>query len=99
MVRSEARITTDRSSRYLQQLCKHFVQKAPVAHTRQQGHITFSFGSCRLEARADALVVAVEADDQAGLAKLEELLGRHLERFAVHHPPEICWRGLEDLKF
>jgi hypothetical protein len=99
MVRSEARNTTDRSSRYLQQQCKHFVRTAPVAQMRQQGHITFSIGSCRLEARDDMLVMAVEADDRAGLAKLEEELARHLERLAFRDPPEICWKGLEGLKF
>ncbi len=99
MARSEARITTDRSSRYLQQLCKHFAHKVPVVHTEERGQITFAAGSCKLEAQDGLLILVIESEDEATVAKLEGVMARHLDRFAFRDRPTISWASLEGLKF
>jgi hypothetical protein len=99
MVRSERRITTEWSSRRLHQICTHFARETAAVHTPFRGHIVFPFGSCRLEARGDLLVMTVEADEASVLTRLEDVLARQLERFALGHPPETFWTGLEGLKF
>ena len=41
MTRSTTRIETEYASRYLQQLCKHFAHKIPVAFSKTDGRIAF----------------------------------------------------------
>lgn len=90
---SEARVATTRPGRYLAQLCKHFQHKLPVTFTDDRGHIAFPAGSCDLAAEpaAGVLVMRVAAGDGAALAKLEDVVARHLVRFAFREPPEIHW--------
>jgi hypothetical protein len=88
---SEARITTERASIYLQQLCKHFAHRLPVEFTPERGQITFSSGTCRLAANSDVLTLEAESADAAQLAQLQDVVARHLLRFAFRDPPTITW--------
>ena len=88
---SEARVTTDVAPRYLTQLCKHFQHKLPVTLADDHGTIAFSGGTCALQATDGILVMQVTADDEAALATLEDVVARHLVRFAFRDPPEIRW--------
>jgi hypothetical protein len=90
---SEARVPTAVPRRYLAQLCKHFQHKLPVALGEDQGRIEFPAGSCELDAGAQAgtLVLRVTAGDEAALARLEEVVARHLERFAFREVLEVRW--------
>lgn len=99
MPRTEARILTDRSVQYMRQLCTHFAPKAPTIQTRRHGQITFSSGTCRLEATDSALAMVIEADDAQTVARLESLLARRLEWFAFLDRPTVMGAGLEPLKF
>ncbi|NVO14867.1 MAG: DUF2218 domain-containing protein [Rhodoplanes sp.] len=92
MTRSTARLATDRASTYLQQLCKHFAHKLPVEVTPEAGRITFTIGVCRLAASDGLLTLRVEAEDAARLAELQDVVARHLLRFAFRDPPAIEWR-------
>lgn len=90
---SEARVATAVPRRYLAQLCKHFGHKLPVTFDEGHGRIEFPAGPCELAAAADSgsLLMRVSADDEAALAKLEEVVARYLERFAFREKPEIRW--------
>ncbi len=46
MPNSSTTASSDRASRYLQQLCKHFAHKVPVEFTTETGQIIFSFNTC-----------------------------------------------------
>ena len=91
MKHSEAQITTERASIYLQQLCKHFAHRLPVEFTPERGQITFSAGTCRLSADAGVLTLHAEAADDTQLAQLQDVIARHLLRFAFRDPPTITW--------
>jgi len=91
MKQSEARIKSERASIYLQQLCKHFAHRLPVEFTPEQGQITFSVGTCRLAASGDELTLSAEAADDAQLSQLQDVVARHLLRFAFRDPPTITW--------
>lgn len=93
MLSSEARVPTEVPQRYLAQLCKHFQHKLPVTSDERHGRIEFPMGSCELDAAASAgtLLMRVLASDEAALAKLEDVVARHLERFAFREKPEIRW--------
>jgi len=91
MVRSEARVATPRSARYLGQLCKHFAHRIPASFSGTQGRVEFPAGTCEMEAAGDLLILRAIAADQASLSQVEEVVARHLERFAFRDQPEISW--------
>ncbi len=88
---SEARVAMETPARYLSQLCKHFQHRRPVILGDTAGEIAFEGGTCRLEATADTLLMRLDAADAETGARLEEVVARHLLRFAFRHPPEVRW--------
>ena len=91
MVHSEACIATERASIYLQQLCKHFGHRLAVEFTPVRGRIAFPLGTCRLEAKGGTLTLSAEAEDPAQLKQLQDVVERHLLRFAFRDPPTFTW--------
>jgi hypothetical protein len=93
-VRSNARVPTARSARYAKQLCSHAVWKTPRAQwTPPNGVIEFpgGMGTCRITAEPDCLVLAVEAADPADLARLQQIIGSNIERFATREGLTVEW--------
>ena len=89
--RSEARVPTSRSARYLGQLCKHFAHKIPASYSDARGKIEFPSGVCELEASNNLLVLRAAAADAAALSQVEDVVARHLERFAFREQAEFRW--------
>ncbi|WP_207538793.1 DUF2218 domain-containing protein [Sabulicella rubraurantiaca] len=89
---AQALVPTATPGRYLQQLCKHFAHKRPVTFDEQRGQIGFTIGDCRLEAGAGVLKLSVTAPDAAQLAQLQDVVARHLVRFALREPVVVEWR-------
>ena len=90
MAKSTMQLITTNSSRYLQQLCKHFAHKVPVEFTPSQGHVKLPFGDCVLSAGGSTLDITVDGKPEA-LGKLENFIGSHLERFAFREKPTLTW--------
>ncbi|NSZ60032.1 DUF2218 domain-containing protein (plasmid) [Agrobacterium tumefaciens] len=88
-----AAISTPHASRYLQQLCKHFAHKIPVTFDERSGQITFSIGECRLSARDGLLRLSLTAEDDEKAAQLQDIVARHLVRFAFREELAITWRA------
>lgn len=88
---SEARVPTAIPRRYLAQLCKHFQHRLPVFLDETAGCIAFSGGTCALRADSDSLVMRIDAADEPALAQLEDVVARHLLRFAFREPPNVRW--------
>ena len=93
-VRSVAEIATPLAGRYLTQLCKHFEHKCPVSHEAGSGSIGFVAGECRLLAEAGVLTLACEAADAALLEQVQDVVARHLLRFAFREEMRIEWRAV-----
>lgn len=91
MLHSIARVGTEMPKRYLSQLCKHFEHKLPVTLAESTGHIAYPSGTCALSIEPDTLVMQVEAANAEALATLQDVVARHLLRFAFRQPPEIVW--------
>jgi hypothetical protein len=89
--RSTAEIATSHAVRYLTQLCKHFQHKIPVILGEAAGHIIFTIGDCRLHAEKQTLLPSLEAPDDAQLLQLQDVVGRHLLRFAFREDMQIAW--------
>ena len=96
-LRSEARVAMDQPARYLGQLCKHFAHKLPVELSETTGRITFpATGVCRLTAEDGSLLLQAESPGLEALAQVEDVIARHLVRFAFREPPTITWTRLPD---
>ncbi len=91
MPASLSRVATTVPRRYLGQLCKHFEHRLPVQLEETTGRIDFPSGVCTLATETGALVMRVEAADEAALENLQDVVARHLLRFAFREPPEIIW--------
>ncbi len=88
---SQARVATGKARRYMSQLVKHFAHKLEAAQEGDSGRLTFPFGACALEAGPDLLVMRAEAADEEALGRIEEVVARHLERFAFREELKISW--------
>jgi hypothetical protein len=91
-IRSRAEVATPKAERYLQQLCKHFGHKVPVTFDPRSGEVAFPIGECRLAAADGVLTLSLAAPDDARLAQLQDILARHLLRFAFREALRIDWR-------
>jgi hypothetical protein len=96
MMTSTARVATELPRRYLIQLCRHFDHKLPVTldetvATDAAGRIEFPFGVCDLAIEPGLLVLRVVAADAEALSRTEDVVARHLVRFAFREPPQISW--------
>ncbi|WP_203311145.1 DUF2218 domain-containing protein [Sphingomonas beigongshangi] len=91
---SVARVPTHSSSRYLQQLAKHWSHKMEVVFTAEEGTIVFPNAS-RLEMRAsdDTLDLLLTVPDGEDEARMREVVASHLDRFAFREAPlTFDWR-------
>ena len=93
IVRSAAEIATAQAGKYMTQLCKHFQHEIPVVSDERSGEITFSAGVCRLSAEGETLTLVLEAGDAAQMATLQDVVARHLVRFAFREELKIDWRA------
>jgi hypothetical protein len=91
MPTSAAQVTTDQPGRYLKQLCRHFGHKHEARFDDAHGEILLPSGSCRLGATPGRLTLEARAASADELAHLEDVIGRHLERFAHRDALTVTW--------
>jgi len=92
MPHSTARVTTDRPHRYAKQLASHLSRRSETSWDEESGTGTLNFvdGVGTLTAIPGVLLLDIEADD-ADLARLEDVVGRHLVRFGVKDELVVAW--------
>ena len=84
--------TTDKASRYLQQLCKHWEHNLKVDYTADHGTIVFpkdarganwpGDGLVTLDAKPDGIAIRIDASALEQAEGLKGAIERHLDRFA-----------------
>ena len=87
MTTSTATVPTAHASRYLQQLCKHWSHKFTVEFDETHGLIPLPLGSAVLDAGAEALTVTCTVAEGGDLARLQQVVADHLDRFAFRKAP------------
>jgi hypothetical protein len=90
-VHSVAEVRTPLAARYLTQLCKHFEHRCAVTHDAESGDIAFAAGHCFLRAEPDVLRLSLEAADVPSLTQLQDVVARHLVRFAFREEMQVDW--------
>jgi catechol 2,3-dioxygenase len=88
---SRAAIRTAKPSPYLLQLAKHFRHKLDVRFDERSAVIPFAFGTAELAAEPEELIIAAHAHTPADLARVEHVVGSHLERFGRRDELEVSW--------
>jgi len=91
---SIARIATPKARGYMIQLCKHFSHKVEATYTDTTGRIAFGERVCELDSsQPDVLAITLHAENDAGLHAIEDVVARHLVRFAFKEDLAIQWVG------
>lgn len=97
---AEARVETERGSRWLEELCQAVKRRADAnpeieasaEWSEANGTIEFGWGRCTLHATPGVLALRVEAVDQDGLDQLRELITRHLEKLGSDEQLTVGWQ-------
>lgn len=88
---AEARIETEKASKYLKWLCGHFRIKTQAEYDDTHGTVQFVFGNCEMRAQPSQLYMRVETPTLEDLATAKEVVGGHLERFAHKDDVRVTW--------
>jgi hypothetical protein len=99
MLSTEARVETERSSRYLGQVCRHI---SKIARARPQMHayaewsdyrgvISFGWGRCTLRAEPGLLTLRAEAPDEESLRQIQQRVADRLQRFGRRDHLTVTW--------
>jgi hypothetical protein len=88
---------TDKASRYLQQLCKHWEHNLKVEYAADHGTIVFpkdarganwpADGLVTLDAKPDGVAIRIDASADGQLEGLKGAVERHIDRFAFREAP------------
>jgi uncharacterized protein len=93
MVRTTASVPTSSGSKYIQQLCKHWAHKLEVTLDEGRGTVRFQGAVATMDSSADRLAVTIEAENEALLVQMKDVVARHLNRFAFREAPlTFDWR-------
>ena len=94
MPTSTAIVATDAPARYAKQLLAHLGRKNTVEQVEGDpdgGRLIFAYGSATLRPAADQLVMNAVAVDAESLARVEDVLARHLVRFGTRAELVVTW--------
>ncbi|MFV0679855.1 DUF2218 domain-containing protein [Ottowia sp.] len=79
---STATITTVEPARIILRLCKHWGHKFAVQYDDAQGRIELPSALCLLTAGQGQLSIRLEAQPDADLARLQQVVADHAQRMA-----------------
>jgi hypothetical protein len=92
MLTSTAAVATDAAPRYAKQLASHLGRRAAVEELPGGGYrLTIGSGEGVLEPQADQLLMRATAPDRESLDVVQDVLGRHLERFGRRNELTVSW--------
>ncbi len=94
MPTSIAAVPTDAAARYAKQLLAHLGRKnivEPVDGVPEGGRLLFAYGVGTVRPETGRLVLEATAADDESLARVQDVLGRHLERFGARRELTVHW--------
>jgi hypothetical protein len=87
-------VTTDAAVRYAKQLLAHLGRKnsiEAVDGAPEGGRLVFAYGFGTVRPEDGRLVLEAVAADDESLARVQDVLGRHLERFGARRELSVHW--------
>ncbi|WP_204077460.1 DUF2218 domain-containing protein [Planotetraspora phitsanulokensis] len=89
---STAHVATSRPSRYIKQLVSHMGHKVTAELSGDgRGTLAFAQGTCVLTPARDHLELIVTAADAEAVAGVQDVVTRHLVRFAAQEELDVEW--------
>jgi hypothetical protein len=93
MLYARAEIATPTPDRFIRQLVSHLSHKATTERQSDEtAVIAVHDGQCKLTSEGELLVLEATADSAQGLAHIQDVVGRHLERFGARAALRVEWR-------
>lgn len=91
MLVSQAVVTIERPDRWAKQLGDHFAHKVAVEDTPEGRVIHFTVGDGVVSTTEWAVLLTAKGDSEEQVAQVQDVLGRHLERFAQREGIQVVW--------
>jgi hypothetical protein len=82
MPKAVSTFETDRASRYLQAMCRHFAHKVTVNYDAEKGMADMPYGLLNMRVAGNTLCFEIEAADDGSLDRLKHVIEAHIVRFA-----------------
>lgn len=95
MYQSFAQISTAEGFSYIRKLCRHFAHKIPVSYTETEGKAELPGAVCMMHAGPDKLEFTINGDNKEEVLKGEDIIVRHLVKFAFREELVINWERNE----
>ncbi len=80
-------VPTANGGKYVRQLCKHWAHKLDVTLDGDTGIVRFPNAEAVMTGEADAIRIALTADDAETAERMKDVIERHLDRFAFREAP------------
>lgn len=93
MPTAQASVAIPTPARYMARLCNHFAHRVTVHRTPDSARVEFPNAIGTMQATADRLDIRIEANDDATLERLKEVVSRHLKQVASAETFEVIWSG------
>jgi hypothetical protein len=90
---AHADVITDAPDRYAKQLISHLGRKLTFSTDGATSRFTLDEAGGGIEVRNGVVRLTAHAPDIAGLDRVMDVLGRHLERFGARAGLQVAWTG------
>ncbi|MEM7118824.1 MAG: DUF2218 domain-containing protein [Chloroflexota bacterium] len=87
-----AEVDTPNAIRYVKALSNHFNRKADGNYEGNRGVVNFAFGDAELKAIDGTIHMRVAAESDMMFARVKDVVGGHLERFAQKEELSVEWQ-------
>ena len=92
MPTSTARVPTESPERYVKQIVSHLGHKRTTRMVGTgDGEVEWPDGSAGLVSQPGLLLITVTADDVDAVARIQDVIARHLERFGARADLRVEW--------
>ena len=88
---AHAEVATHDPARYARQLVSHLGHRIAFTTAGTVSIARFGAGTGRIEVADGRLLLAAQAPDETSLDRVQDVLGRHLERFGQRHALTVNW--------
>jgi hypothetical protein len=77
----------------MNRLAKHFEHRVAVERHERSANVAFPGAPCTLQASDTHLDIRVESSDAATLARIQDVVTKHLKQVAPHEALDVEWFG------
>jgi|TARA_B110000240_G_C13083441_1_gene276899 hypothetical protein len=84
-------VNTEKGTKYVQRLCKHFAHKVKAHWEETKGQVQFEMGTADMSASGDLLTLVCKAHNVIDLCDIVDTIDRHFERFAKADELVLVW--------